>query len=54
MQIRSQMAKTRSSSGTSEADQSRVGTAVALARELYMSGQGDALEAVLSSTNLCR
>ncbi len=32
--------------------QSRVGTAVALARELYMSGQADALEAVLSSTDL--
>ena len=32
--------------------QAREGTAVALARELYMSGQGDALEAVLSSTNL--
>jgi peptidoglycan DL-endopeptidase CwlO len=32
--------------------QSRVGIAVALARELYMSGQGDALEAVLSSTDL--
>jgi peptidoglycan DL-endopeptidase CwlO len=30
----------------------RVGTAVALARELYMSGQADALEAVLSSTNI--
>ncbi len=32
--------------------ESRVATAVALARELYMSGQADALEAVLSSTDL--
>jgi cell wall-associated NlpC family hydrolase len=31
---------------------SRMGTAVALARELYMSGQAGALEAVLSSTDL--
>jgi cell wall-associated NlpC family hydrolase len=52
-QIRSQMATTEVVvAHIRKRIHSRVGTAVALARELYMSGQGDALEAVLSSTNL--
>jgi cell wall-associated NlpC family hydrolase len=52
-QIRSQMGKTEVVvAHIRKRIHSRVGTAVALARELYMSGQGDALEAVLSSTNL--
>jgi cell wall-associated NlpC family hydrolase len=52
-QIRSQMTKTEVVvAHIRKRIQSRVGTAVALARELYMSGQGDALEAVLASRNL--
>jgi peptidoglycan DL-endopeptidase CwlO len=52
-QIRSEMAKTEVVvAHIRKRIQSRVGTAVALARELYMSGQGDALEAVLASRNL--
>jgi cell wall-associated NlpC family hydrolase len=52
-EIRSEMTKTEKVvAHIRKRIQSRVGTAEALARELYMSGQGDALEAVLSSTNL--
>jgi cell wall-associated NlpC family hydrolase len=52
-QIRSEMARTEVDvAHIRKRIQSRMGTAVALARELYMSGQADALEAVLSSTDL--
>ena len=51
--IRAQMARTEEEVAViRKRINARMDTAVALARELYMSGQADALEAVLSSTDL--
>jgi peptidoglycan DL-endopeptidase CwlO len=51
--IRAQMARTEDEiARIRKRIRTRVAIAVDLARELYMSGQADALEAVLSSTNL--
>jgi peptidoglycan DL-endopeptidase CwlO len=58
--VHERLTKIRAQMGRTEAEIARIRkrisareeTAVALARELYMSGQADALEAVLSSTNL--